>query len=1364
MSTESTCPSGEDLEYYFQVRNIQSEDIRESTASLKKHIEACLPCKKRIEKLEKALRDFSETPTEDLRQEIAGCKLLEKIGGGATGEVFKAIKLSLNRVVAIKILRASTGLSQPERFQREAHTLARVDHINVANVYDYHISEDQQNYYLIMQFVDGENLEDYIIKGSVFKVEEAIPLWIQILEGLNALHLSGILHRDIKPSNLLIDQKQKIKIIDFGLAKPQSFEEEDHERESKVNLTMESTLLGTPNYMSPEACRGETQTYQSDLYSLGGVFYFSLTGRPPFDGKNIPDLIFKNVYKEPDSLKTKIPGFPQEIDQIILKMLAKTREQRFKNCQEILDALLLYAEKHHLDLKQKARFYRTSKIQLTPPETLPTPPVAPPSSSLEPLPSPSPKSSPTATTETGVSNEELSYKPGLYATYKNTAKIKLNNAPPVASPPSPASSPSPLFSTSNLSLKKTETKLNLFPTKPLPSVPSLPSSSSEEFLNLARSSAVPSSLPKSPESKLNLFPPKTENSSFASSGNLTPPPLFSPPIKGPLGKDSPSPSLTSKFKPPPPVSSPSPVATTTVGAEDLGKKKKPVLNFSATSSKGDSSTKGTTNSTSLPFPPPKDSLGISEKNLKKEEGGEKDSDSDTKKIHLLSSLSKEEFENHIAKKITKKVDPSNFKVEATPTYATNTTAGEAEEFNTPPCGITQRFSIPQYRQMIEAPQSSASFSSTKKNCPSCGETLAISQFFFCQKCRQELCEEHRKGVDTCHHCFPRITQGYPFYEKIYQRLYQRSPREQFVEEIEPKGETSEKIIAKIFHSFAYSQSGEGLLVIGTSHQKKGICFIDKSLLITSFGEKNSSRLGDLLIERGKLRREQLEEALHAQKNSSLKLGELLIQKGFIHEEILFEILLHQATKEILGIAQWKKSYYKFKPGKIPEDLKKTMKVDLELQLPRPVRLKKSLEVLFKHLDSLKKGGLFLFSSSQGSLGLLYKEEGLEFVNFRPKIPFSLKEELVLLGKIQEFQQFPPLEPQEFEEYLRRHRIVSEDEIQLAKVRYMGECFKQYLATPDFQCQWYEGVSPEILERVPEALESFKLRVDLQGLLYDILGRIQGLPLSLNAYTLYDLFFNQSSLSGLQQTLNRFISHYFHFSFHETYLSPFEAGFYAFSLLKFFYIEAFEALSLPFEVLQEEGLPRESLLFLEFAHQLFPNHQGTLKKLATTYERMYLNQKAVEWYKKLRHWALTSQEFIDYTQTLLRLDPSDLEPAYLLMNHFEETQQIQSALKLGQEIAPHLVQASQAIPFYWKLIQLEEPPRNVALREKLLKFCLEENDLKEALKALKELERALVRTRHALKLQIFYDRVLIFHSARAEELKSKMKGLKEGSIF
>jgi serine/threonine protein kinase len=373
MDIRFVCPTLEDLEYYIQAKKLQPES--EEIQRLQRHLTTCVSCQNYVKQWETNLKKSQETLScqapalsfskettkiykkaeyqklsKNMPQIIAGCHILEKIGEGSLGEVYRALKQSLRRIVAIKRLHAThEGLAQPERFEQEALLLAQVEHPNIIQIYDYFVSEDQSSYYLIMQYVDGMNLKEFIQKKGPLSLEKALYIWLQLLEGLQTLHEKNIFHRDIKPENILIDSQYQVKITDFGLAKS---------LDSSKDLTDRHTFLGTPYYISPEACKGAPYSTSSDIYSLGGVFYYSLLGKPPFESDSIPELLYKNLYDYPLPLSSLLSYIPPDLDYLLGKMFHKSPEYRFSSPAEAYYALIQFALAYQIPLPP--RFYTPS--------------------------------------------------------------------------------------------------------------------------------------------------------------------------------------------------------------------------------------------------------------------------------------------------------------------------------------------------------------------------------------------------------------------------------------------------------------------------------------------------------------------------------------------------------------------------------------------------------------------------------------------------------------------------------------------------------------------------------------------------------------------------------------------------------------------------------------------------------------------------------------------------------------------------------------------------------------------------------------------------------------------------------------------
>ena len=261
---------------------------------------------------------------------IAGkYRLTRFIGAGGMGTIFEGTDLSLNRSVAVKLLRSSMIQDDKsvQRFQREGKAVSRLNHPNIVNVYDFGMHNEVQPY-LVMEYVVGEALSSILERQRCLKIERALDLANQVCQGLDHAHHHKVIHRDLKPGNILISQHGKdeiVKIVDFGIAKIAS------EDGTIQNLTTTGEIFGSPLYMSPEQCSGFSLDGRSDIYSLGCVLYECLTGIPPHVGDSPLVTIAKHQNEQPLSLREASLGsnFPEDLERIVAKMLAKQPIDRY---------------------------------------------------------------------------------------------------------------------------------------------------------------------------------------------------------------------------------------------------------------------------------------------------------------------------------------------------------------------------------------------------------------------------------------------------------------------------------------------------------------------------------------------------------------------------------------------------------------------------------------------------------------------------------------------------------------------------------------------------------------------------------------------------------------------------------------------------------------------------------------------------------------------------------------------------------------------------------------------------------------------------------------------------------------------------
>jgi serine/threonine-protein kinase len=271
-------------------------------------------------------------------------RIIKKIASGGMADVFLGDDLKLNRKVAIKILAANYAGDKNfvVRFKSEAQILARLNHPNIVQVYDW--GEFDSSYFICMEYVEGESLKEIIEKKGPLPPETVVDYAIQISSALLMAHKSNLIHRDIKPQNILVTTEGEVKVTDFGIAKSLS-----------TDITKTLNIMGTAHYISPEQARGEILDHRTDIYSTGIVLYEMLTADVPFRGGSSIDISLKHIYEKPMKPSELIENIPEKLEKIIMHCLEKNPADRYPNIKELIGDLQKYGTDRPLSFDVKRR-------------------------------------------------------------------------------------------------------------------------------------------------------------------------------------------------------------------------------------------------------------------------------------------------------------------------------------------------------------------------------------------------------------------------------------------------------------------------------------------------------------------------------------------------------------------------------------------------------------------------------------------------------------------------------------------------------------------------------------------------------------------------------------------------------------------------------------------------------------------------------------------------------------------------------------------------------------------------------------------------------------------------------------------------
>ena len=252
-------------------------------------------------------------------------EILDKLGEGAMGVVYRARDSAIGRIVALKMLSAELGAEEElhQRFQREAEAIGRLNHPNVVTVYDLGHAEGQL--YMAMELLEGDDLRSRIETRAEIPLADRVRILMQICDGLGYAHSRGVVHRDVKPANIHVSAGGKVKILDFGLARVAARE----------TITRRGVILGTPDYMAPEQATGKGVDQRSDIFSAGAVFYEFLTLQKPFKGKTLHAVLYQIIQEDPDPLLTVNPEVPVRLAALVHGMLRKDPDRRYASMDDV---------------------------------------------------------------------------------------------------------------------------------------------------------------------------------------------------------------------------------------------------------------------------------------------------------------------------------------------------------------------------------------------------------------------------------------------------------------------------------------------------------------------------------------------------------------------------------------------------------------------------------------------------------------------------------------------------------------------------------------------------------------------------------------------------------------------------------------------------------------------------------------------------------------------------------------------------------------------------------------------------------------------------------------------------------------------
>jgi serine/threonine-protein kinase len=312
-------------------------------------------------------------------------RLLERIGSGGMSTVYRAQDQSLGRIVAVKVLQANLTDDEDflRRFQREAHAAANLYHPNIVTVHD--IGQDGDKHYIVMEYVDGRTVKQLVRtqnqQGQPLPIIQSLDLAIQVCAGIGYAHRANLVHCDVKSQNILVTRDDRVKVADFGIARAMS---------EATQHTVDNQIWGTPHYFSPEQAAGQPPSPASDVYAIGVVLFELLTGRLPFQAETHTALALKHMHEPPPEASEFNPLVPDQLDQILLKVMAKEPAARYRTADQLGRILSAYRESSLqdtgpisiLDLTPSTPIYEQPTAVVAPPQAGASPGVTSPTSTV----------------------------------------------------------------------------------------------------------------------------------------------------------------------------------------------------------------------------------------------------------------------------------------------------------------------------------------------------------------------------------------------------------------------------------------------------------------------------------------------------------------------------------------------------------------------------------------------------------------------------------------------------------------------------------------------------------------------------------------------------------------------------------------------------------------------------------------------------------------------------------------------------------------------------------------------------------------------------------------------------------------------